>query len=145
LEAELLGLLGKILDHPLTVAFFVLCLALVHVLLACRQHRVYEPGQFVGAGGDGSWLIHPGAQPAIVGAQGRLAVTEIRRRHFKSLRGPVGGALGGARQDLGSPEIFVPGHSPNQEAKCLALLKRERSAPTSAIGFQKFNFLPGLK
>src|ERR1039457_2488492 len=33
------------------------------------------------------------------------------------------------------PEIFVPGHRPSQEAKCLTVLKRDRSGPTSAIIF----------
>jgi hypothetical protein len=34
------------------------------------------------------------------------------------------------------PEILVPGHNASQEAKCFALLKRDRSGPTSAITLQ---------
>ena len=32
-------------------------------------------------------------------------------------------------------EILVPGHKPSHEAKCLALLERARSGPTSAMTF----------
>ena len=34
------------------------------------------------------------------------------------------------------PEILVPGQRPSQEAKCLALLKRDKSGPTSAMTFR---------
>jgi hypothetical protein len=42
-----------------------------------------------------------------------------------------------ALEDTLPPEILVPGHRLSQEAKCLALLQRDNSGPTSASTFSK--------
>lgn len=89
LEAELPGFLGKRLDCPLAVPLLVLSHALVDVLLAFHHHRVDQPGQLVGAGGDGAGFVHAGAEPAVVCAKRGLTSAEVGGGQLQGLGGAV--------------------------------------------------------
>lgn len=54
LHAELGSALGQCTQHALAISLLVVILALVGVLLALGQHRVDQPSQLVGGGGDGA-------------------------------------------------------------------------------------------
>ena len=68
LHAQHLGPLDELAQHALAIAFFEAVLTRVGVLLALGQHRVDQPRELVGGGGNGLALVHAGAQAAVVGS-----------------------------------------------------------------------------
>ena len=59
LHAQFVGAQSELAQDPVAVSLFVIGLALVGVLLALGQHRVDQPSQLVGGGGDGLGFVHP--------------------------------------------------------------------------------------
>src|SRR5215204_4918425 len=114
LESQGLCAFGEAIDHPLLVALLVLLLAGVHVGLSTGKHEVHQPRQLVGGGSNSFGPVHSGAQPTVVGAQGRLALPQRLSGHAKGLGGAVGASLGLPREgfaarDLGAWAQTQPG------------------------------------
>ena len=82
MEAKSLCAFGEGLNHPLLVALLVLLLSSINVCLSPGQHEVHQPGELVGGGGNSFGSVHAGAEPTVVGAQGRLALPQSLRRLF---------------------------------------------------------------
>ena len=101
----------------------------IHVFLAVAQHRIDEPGQLVGRGGDGLGRSHLCLLPAQEGAQGAAgAVQGVGRQTQGHPAARL--ALGLVLELMTLPTVMrLFGLSPNQDAKCFALVHFVMSVP----------------
>lgn len=127
LQAQFVGAQSELAHDPFAVSLFVAGLSLVGVFLALGQHRVDQPSQLAGGGGDGlglsilehmrrkytpsaDWLVRNAAAARRIAWAARLA----QRLVLLLMTLP--------------PVILTPGHKPIHDAKCLSLGKRDMSA-----------------
>ena len=117
LHAELGGALRQGTQHALAVALLLVVLTLIGVLLALGQHRVDQPRQLVGCGGDGLGLS---MREHILRKYAPRADLLLRSAAAARRRACAARLTTRAVLPLMTlpPVILVPGHRPSQDAKC---------------------------